>query len=153
MTTKLAFEVLKKLSGRTLATAESCTGGGIGAAITAVSGASKVYKGGVISYCDQVKNALLGVPKEVLEACGAVSKPVAACMAEGVRDALKAGVAVSTTGLLGPGGDDRGNPVGTVFIGYADEKNTLVREYHLTGSREEIRQQVIRLALELILEQ
>ena len=148
----LCCDVLKALRGKTLVTAESLTGGGIGAALTAVSGASEVYKGGVISYTNEVKEAVLGVPGEVLERCGAVSRQTAQCMASGVRKLLKADVAVSVTGLAGPGGDDYGNPVGTVFIGYEDDSRREVRHCTFSGSREEVRQQTVEAALKLILE-
>lgn len=149
---KLCKQVLDRLAGKTLATAESCTGGGIGAALTAVSGSSAVYKGGIVSYCNEIKHALLGVDEKLLEELGAVSGPVAREMAIGARNALSADVAVSVTGLAGPGGDEYGNPVGTVFIGYADAKTALAREYHFSGDREEVRRQAICSALELILE-
>ena len=150
--TRLCCDVLKALEGKTLATAESCTGGGIGAALTAIPGSSAVYKGGIISYTNQVKEHLLGVSADVLEAHGAVSAPVARAMAEGARKALTADVAVSVTGLAGPGGDDYGNPVGTVFLGYSDESITLAKEYHFAGDREAVRNAAIREALALILE-
>ena len=149
---KLCKQVLDRLAGKTLATAESCTGGGIGAALTAVSGSSAVYKGGIVSYCNEIKQAMLGVDENLLEELGAVSGPVAREMAIGARNALSADVAVSVTGLAGPGGDEYGNPVGTVFIGYADAKTALAREYHFSGDREEVRRQAICSALELILE-
>lgn len=148
-----ASEVITRLRGKTLATAESCTGGGIGEALTAVSGASAVYKGGVISYCNEIKHELLGVPTELLESKGAVSAPVAEAMALGARNALNAHIAVSVTGLAGPGGDEFGNPVGTVFIGYSDEKVTFARHFLFSGNREEIRAQAVTQALQLILEQ
>ena len=151
--TKLCSDVLKALAGKTLVTAESCTGGGIGAALTAVSGASAVYKGGIISYTNWVKHNLLHVDEDLLNEVGAVSAPVAEAMARGARDALQADVAVSVTGLAGPGGDEFGNPVGTVFIGYCDEKICLSRKYLFSGSREEIRTAAIREALRLVLEQ
>ena len=150
---KTACKVLAALAGKTLATAESCTGGGIGAALTAVPGASTVYKGGIISYTNWVKAHLLGVDENLLNTFGAVSAPVAEAMARGARRALEADVAVSVTGLAGPGGDDFGNPVGTVFVGYSDESTTLSREFHFSGSREEVRQQAIAGAFCLILGQ
>lgn len=150
--TNLCSKVLQTLAGKTLVTAESLTGGGIGAALTAVPGSSEVYKGGVISYTDWVKHNVLGVREEDLQTYGAVSEPVARQMASGVRSLLKADVAVSVTGLAGPGGDEYGNPVGTVFIGYADEQYTVVRECHFPGNREEVRNQTIEMALNLILE-
>lgn len=148
----LCCKVLDALKGKTLVTAESCTGGGIGAALTAVPGSSSVYKGGIISYTNWVKNQLLGVPEDLLETDGAVSPSVAEAMAAGVRKALEADVAVSVTGLAGPGGDDFGNPVGTVFIGYADQVNCLSVRCLFSGSREEIREQALQKALELVLE-
>ena len=151
--TKRCCEVLAALKGKTLVTAESCTGGGIGAALTAVPGSSEVYKGGIISYTNWVKHNLLKVDETLLEKVGAVSAPVAEAMARGARDALQADVAVSVTGLAGPGGDEFGNPVGTVFIGYCDEKICLSRKYLFSGSREEIRTAAIREALRLVLDQ
>lgn len=148
----LCCDVLKALKGRTLATAESCTGGGIGAALTAVPGASKVYVGGVVCYTNDVKNRVLGVDQAVLDKYGAVSSPVAGAMASGARNLLKADIAVSVTGLAGPGGDDFGNPVGTVCIGYADRHQTLAKKYRFYGDRDDIRQQAVQAALELILE-
>ena len=148
----LCCEVLQRLKGKTLVTAESLTGGGIGAALTDISGSSAVYKGGVISYTNAVKESVLGVPAEILDRYGAVSAQTAACMTSGVRKLLDADVAVSVTGLAGPGGDEFGNPVGTVFIGYEDTKCAEVRHYVFSGNREEVRIQTIEAALKLILE-
>lgn len=147
-----ASKVIAALQGRTLCTAESLTGGGIGAVLTAVPGVSAVFKGGIISYVDEVKSQVLDVPATDLEAFGAVSAPVAQAMALGARRVLKADVAVSVTGLAGPSGDKYGHDVGTVFIGYADKQTTLVKECHFTGDREAIRSQTIETALALILE-
>ena len=149
----LSAEVLTRLAGKRLATAESLTGGGIGQAITSVSGASAVFAGGIISYTNEVKHKVLGVPMDILDKCGPVSGPVAKAMAQGARKVLGADVAVAVTGLAGPGGDEFGNPVGTVFIGYADEHTAFARECHFSGSREEIREQTICAALRLVLEQ
>ena len=147
----LCSEVLKNLEGKTLCTAESCTGGGIGAAITEVSGASAVFKGGIISYCNEVKHSVLGVDEKTLADVGPVSAPVAEAMAEGARRVLAADVAVSVTGLAGPGGDEYGNPQGRVFIGYSDEKRTVSRMFTFPGDRDAVRQAAIREALNLIL--
>ena len=149
--THLTFKLLEALSGKTLATAESCTGGMIGERITAVPGSSKVYKGGIISYTNEIKQNLLGVDKTLLEKEGAVSAPVAKAMAEGARRVLSADIAVSVTGLAGPGGDDRGNPVGTVYIGYADEKGAEAVSFLFAGDRDAVRIQASEAALELIL--
>ena len=148
----LSAKVLTALAGKRLATAESLTGGGIGQAITSVSGASAVFAGGIISYTNEVKNRVLGVPVEILNTCGAVSAPVAKAMAEGARRVIGTDVAVAVTGLAGPDGDTFGNSVGTVFIGYADEHTAFAREYHFDGDRAEVRERTIEAALALILE-
>ena len=152
MMTSLSYDVIHAMKGKTLATAESCTGGGIGAALTAVPGSSEVYKGGIISYTNWVKENFLNVDEELLETYGAVSSQVAKAMAEGAKKALRADVAVSVTGLAGPGGDEFGNPVGTVFIGYSDCKITDSIACYFTGDREEIRNQAVQTALKVILE-
>lgn len=153
MMTNLSSDVIKALQGKTLATAESCTGGGIGTALTTVPGSSAVYKGGVISYTNWVKENLLGVPAAMLAQYGAVSEPVAKAMAEGVRNRLLTDIAVSVTGLAGPGGDEYGNPVGTVFIGYADGTKSYTKEFHFAGNREDVRNQAIQAALQIILQE
>lgn len=147
----LSSKVIDILKGKTLATAESCTGGGIGAALTAVPGSSAVYKGGVISYTNEVKNEILCVPQEWLERYGAVSPWVAMEMASGVRGLLHTDVSVSVTGLAGPGGDEYGNPVGTVYIAYEDKQRSGVHHYLFEGDRESVRNQAIEAALKLIL--
>ena len=149
--TNLCYEVLETLKGKTLVTAESLTGGGIGAALTAIPGSSEVYKGGVICYTNWVKEHVLGVPAEILERYGAVSTWTAGYMLN-VRKLLQADVAVSVTGLAGPGGDEFGHLVGTVFIGYEDRRASKVIACQFTGSREEIRNQTIEAALRLILD-
>ena len=148
----LGCDVLKLLEGKTLATAESLTGGGIGAVLTAVPGASAVYKGGVISYTNEIKARVLGVSPDTLEVHGAVSCATAEEMAVGVRALLQSDVAVSVTGLAGPGGDEYGNPVGTVCIGYSDAWESFAVRLHFEGDREAVREQTIRAALELIID-
>lgn len=150
--TSLCCDVLKRLEGKTLVTAESCTGGGIGAALTAVPGSSAVYKGGIISYTNWVKRNLLGVEENLLETQGAVSAPVAEAMARGARKALDADIAVSVTGLAGPGGDAFGNPVGRVYIGYSDKHSSFSREYTFEGDRDGVRRQAVEEALKLVLQ-
>ena len=152
MMMSLCCDIIKKLQGRTLVTAESCTGGGIGAALTAVPGSSKVYKGGIISYTNDVKINQLGVSPDLLNREGAVSAAVAESMALGARRALEADIAVSVTGLAGPDGDEFGNPVGTVYAGFADENGVYSKEFYFTGERESIRQQAIEGVLRLVLE-
>lgn len=152
MTAK-AYEVIQKLQGRTLAVAESCTGGMIGAALTEVPGASAVFKGGIVSYTNEVKENVLGVRRETLDCFGAVSAQTAEEMASGAAKLLKADAAVSVTGLAGPGGDTFGNPVGTVFVGYSDKFHAFSREFHFSGGRGEVRRQAVEAALEMILSQ
>ena len=148
----LPSDVIHALQGKTLATAESCTGGLIGGELTSVGGSSKVYKGGIISYWSQIKEQLLRVDGETLAKLGPVSAPVAKAMALGARNVLQADIAASVTGLAGPDGDEFGNPVGLVFIGYSDEKQTVAREYHFSGDRDSVRKQAVDAALRLILE-
>lgn len=148
----LCCDVLTALQGKTLVTAESLTGGGIGAALTAVPGSSAVYKGGIISYTNWVKENILGVSHETLETHGAVSLQTAEEMAVGVRKLLGADVAVSVTGLAGPGGDDYGNPVGTVCIGYSNQCESFAVRHRFEGNRQDVRNQTIQAALELVLD-
>ena len=148
----LSCKVISALKGKSLVTAESCTGGGIGAALTDVPGSSAVYKGGIICYTNWVKQNLLFVSSELLDREGAVSARVAEAMAKGARVALGADIAVSVTGLAGPSGDEFGNPVGTVFICYDSAHSTQVKEFHFSGTRENIRMQTIQAALQMILD-
>lgn len=148
----LCCDVLKVLEGKTLATAESCTGGLIGSMLTAVPGSSRVYKGGIISYWSEVKQNLLSVEDVLLKTKGPVSEPVAKAMAVGAQRAMGTDIAVSVTGLAGPDGDEFGYPVGTVFLGYADDKCAIVKEFHFSGDRDSVRRKAAEAALRLILE-
>ena len=138
--------------GYTLAVAESCTGGSLAAAITDLAGVSLFFMGGVVSYADEVKQSLLGVPAEVLVAHGAVSEPTARAMAEGIRGRLGAHVGVGITGIAGPGGATPTKPVGLVFIAVATPEGTRVRRDVWPGSRADIRRASVNAALELTLE-
>ncbi len=113
----------------TLSVAESCTGGGLGQLITAVSGSSRYFWGGVISYDNRVKEALLGVDAQVLARCGAVSSEVAAAMAEGVRDRLGTDWGLSITGVAGPDGGSKEKPVGLVYVGLSSAAGTSTQKY------------------------
>lgn len=150
---KLCADVLSQLEGKTLVTAESLTGGGIGAALTDIPGSSAVYKGGIICYTDWVKEQILGVSGDVLKFWGAVSPYTAEAMARGARKLLQADVAVAVTGLAGPDGDDFGNPVGTVYIGYSDSHGAFAKHFQFSGNRERVREQTILAALKIVLEQ
>ena len=140
--------VAKKM---TCATAESCTGGGVGYEITGVSGSSAVFWGGVISYDNSVKRDVLGVPEEVLATKGAVSSECAAAMAEGVRQLLKTDLAVSLTGIAGPGGGSAEKPVGLVWFGLASQAGTTTEKKIFPGDREAVRTAAIEHALTLLL--
>ena len=145
-------EVLRLLTqrGKSFSAAESCTGGLIAKMFTDLPGASRAFVGGVVSYTNGVKHRVLGVPEEVLERCGAVSEPVAKAMAEGARRITGSSLALSVTGLAGPDGDDRGNPVGTVYIGLAKAGGTQVTQLFLKGDRKSIRQQAADYAFALL---
>jgi nicotinamide-nucleotide amidase len=136
----------------TLATAESCTGGMVGARITSVPGASDVYVGGVVSYSDDVKHSQLGVPEELLARHGAVSMEVAAAMAAGVRARFGAEVAVAVTGVAGPGGGTPEKPVGLVELVAEGPAGQRRRELNLPGDRETIRARATAAALHLVRE-
>ena len=131
----------------TCATAESCTGGGVGHAITAVPGSSAVFRGGIISYDNSVKHGVLGVPEEVLATKGAVSSECAAAMAEGARRLLKTDLAVSITGIAGPGGGSVEKPVGLVWFGVASKSGTITGKKVFSGGREAVRTAAIEHAL------
>ena len=133
----LASVVLEQLRqrGETLAVAESCTGGGLGAALVAVPGASEVFLGGVIAYANSVKQQQLGVPAALLESHGAVSDPVALAMAEGARRATGATWGVAVTGIAGPGGGSGAKPVGLVHIAIAGPDGSSSEAVHFSASR------------------
>ena len=133
-----AFALLKE-KGLTLGTAESCTGGLAAKRFTDLPGASAVFRGGVVSYATEVKHTVLGVDQALLDEYGAVSEPTARAMAEGARKVLGCDLALSFTGVAGPDPDERGNPVGLVFIGLATPDGTWVRQVHLTRGRQRVR--------------
>ena len=141
---------LLKEQGLTLATAESCTGGLMAKRITDLSGASAVFRGGVVSYWSEVKHSVLGVPQALLDTYGAVSEPVARAMAQGVRALTGADLGVSVTGVAGPDPDERGNPVGLVYVGLAWDGGDFVREVHATGPRGRIRQSAASHGFDLV---
>lgn len=132
-----------------IGTAESCTGGLIGATLTAVPGASDVTAGGIISYSNEVKHQVLGVSQETLETFGAVSGQTACQMAQGARRVLGADIAVSVTGIAGPGGAVAGKPVGTVWIAISWEGGIIAKHCLFPGDRDEVRGHTVRFALDL----
>ncbi len=138
--------------GLKLSTAESCTGGLIGGALTSVPGSSSVVEGGIISYSNEVKMSVLGVSGEDLRRVGAVSSEVASAMALGSRRIAHSDIAVSVTGIAGPGGAVPGKPVGTVWFGLADAQGTHTFLQHFSGDREQVRLQTVLYALTLVLD-
>lgn len=137
--------------GKTCATAESCTGGGVGSAITSVTGSSAVFQGGVISYANSAKVNVLGVSPESLASVGAVSPEVAAEMASGARRLLSADFAVSLTGIAGPGGGSAEKPVGLVWFGLASSLGVSVESRIFDGDRASIRAAAVEHALGMLL--
>jgi len=136
--------------GMTLATAESCTGGLIAAALTAIAGSSSVVMAGFVTYANDAKQKMVGVRPETLAAQGAVSEDVAREMAEGARARAGVSLAISCTGIAGPGGATPGKPVGLVFIGCAYEgAATLVERHVFPGDRAAVRAATVAAALDL----
>lgn len=142
---------LLKERGKTLTAAESCTGGLLAKRITDVPGASAVFLGGIVSYTNGIKSKVLNVPQSILDEYGAVSEPVAVAMAEGARALTGADYALSVTGVAGPDSDDRGNPVGLVYIGFASEEGTVCRKCEFgKRSRDHIRAQAANTAFDML---
>jgi nicotinamide-nucleotide amidase len=136
--------------GWTLATAESCTGGLLGTMITSVPGSSDYYRGGAVSYSNEAKSQLLGVPADLIARHGAVSQEVAAAMASAVREKLGSTISLSITGVAGPSGGTPDKPVGLVFIGFVDATGTVeVQRLQIPGDREAVRHRAALRALML----
>ena len=150
MTVAEKLVALLKAQGLVCATAESCTGGGVGSAITAVPGSSAVFAGGVISYSNEVKRDVLGVSARSLQTVGAVSSEVAAQMADGVRKLLKTDLAVSLTGIAGPDGGSAEKPVGLVWFGLSTKDGTRTEKVIFSGDRARVRAQAVTHALGML---
>ena len=135
-----------------ISTAESCTGGSLGKIITSVPGASGIYGYGFITYANEAKENLLGVPNEILETVGAVSPETALAMAEGARRASGSDIGVSTTGIAGPGGGTPEKPVGLVYIAIADKNGSEFRKLNLTGDRDQVRRKTCEEVFGLVKE-
>ena len=138
--------------GLTVATAESCTGGLVAHVITEIAGSSAYFLGGYVTYADDVKRDQLGVPAELLAAHGAVSAQVARAMAEGARTRLATTIAVSITGVAGPGGGSDEKPVGLTYVAVADAAGADVRRHLWSGDRSTNKRDSAAAALELLLE-
>ncbi|MGH9354945.1 MAG: competence/damage-inducible protein A [Terriglobia bacterium] len=135
---------------QTLAVAESCTGGLLSERLTRIPGSSSFFLGGVVCYSNDLKSRLAGVPAALIEEHGAVSKPVAQALSEGIRRRTQASIGVGITGVAGPGGGTAEKPVGLVFVSLADSRGTSVREFRFPGNRERIRCWASQMALEMI---
>lgn len=148
-TTDLAEVLLEELRGRdlTLATAESCTGGMVGARVTAIAGSSDVYLGGVVSYANEAKERVLGVPDDLLREHGAVSEATARAMVSGVAQRFAADVAVAVTGIAGPGGGTEEKPVGTVWFAWRVGDRVEASRHGFAGDRGQIRSRATQAAL------
>ena len=140
-----------KAAGITVATAESCTGGLIAGALTSVSGSSDVVYGGFVSYANEAKISMLGVPFALLRQFGAVSKEVAMAMADGAMAAAGTHLAVAVTGIAGPNGGSADKPVGLVHFSVATEDGTTHLKKVFPGNRDEVRQATVVQALKLVL--
>jgi len=139
--------------GLTVATAESCTGGLVGEAITSVAGSSEYFLGALVAYADEAKTAILGVPAEMLAAHGAVSAQVARAMAEGARTRLRSSLAVSVTGIAGPDGGSEAKPVGLTYLGLASAEGVDVRKHIFDSDRAGNRVAAATAALAWLIEQ
>lgn len=151
---ELARRVGTALKARsyTLAAAESCTGGLLGHLITEIAGSSEYYLGGVVAYSNDVKHALLGVPRDILNTVGAVSEETARAMAQGVRAQIRADVGIATTGIAGPGGGTPDKPVGLVWI-CVQTPDSVQRARHIfRGDRHAVKQQTAAAAFQLLLD-
>ncbi len=136
---------------RTIATAESCTGGLLAARLTELAGASDYFKGGIVAYSNEVKVSQAGVPRELIEAHGAVSEEVARALADGARARLGADVGVGITGVAGPGGGTEEKPVGLVWLSVTlDGGRASTRSVNLPGGRADVRDRATTVAMHLV---
>ncbi len=140
-----------KRKGKTLVTAEACTGGGVAQAITSVAGSSDWFERGYVTYSNAAKREELGVPKKTLDRHGAVSEPAARAMAQGALRASRADVALSVTGIAGPGGATPGKPVGTVCFAWASGRRMRSEPRRFRGGRGRVRRQSVIHALRGVL--
>lgn len=146
---KIATILTRK--NKTVSVAESCSGGLLGHRLTNVAGSSKYFMGGVLVYANAAKSKLLGVSPALIKKHGAVSTPVAEKMADSVRKLLKTDYGISITGIAGPSGGSKDNPVGLTYIAVANSKKVLCKEFHFKGSRLSIKTSATQSALELLL--
>jgi nicotinamide-nucleotide amidase len=134
----------------TVSVAESCTGGLLGAQLTSQPGSSTYFLGAVVAYSNSVKREVLGVPTQLIAEHGAVSPQVARALAIGAQRVIGSDLAISVTGIAGPDGGTEEKPVGTTYLGFAAPDTSIVRPFHFTGSRAEVREQAVEAALEIL---
>ncbi len=149
-TMEVAAGAALRAAGATVAVAESCTGGLVASRITDVPGSSDYFLGSVVAYANEIKQRVLGVPAETLEAHGAVSEETALAMATGVRGLYGADYAVAITGIAGPGGGDDDKPVGLVYLAVADAEGAMCLRQNWPGTREQFKRRVSQYALNLL---
>jgi PncC family amidohydrolase len=141
-----------KRKKKTLAVAESCTGGLIASRITDISGSSRYFSGAVVAYSNDVKTSVLKVPPSLIKEYGAVSRQVAQSMAEGIKAELDSDVAVAVTGIAGPTGGSASKPVGTAYIAVVSDRRKKTKKVNFKGTRREIKQKFAEAVLKLIAE-
>jgi nicotinamide-nucleotide amidase len=139
-----------EMRGETLSTAESCTGGLVAQRITSVPGSSRSYLGGAVVYANEMKTEFADVPTKLLHEHGAVSRPVAAALAEGIRERTGSTLGLGITGVAGPGGGSPETPVGLVYIALADGRETVIKERRFSGDRDRVRWLASMLALDMV---
>jgi len=149
---RVVFDLLIN-KGMTFASAESCTGGNISHVITLIPGSSEVFKGTAVTYATPMKTKVLGVPAEVIEKYGVVSRQVVESMAIGVRNLMEADFGVATTGVAGPSGGTEENPVGTVWIGVASKHGVISRRFSFDKDRENVINCATKAAYEMLRQQ
>jgi nicotinamide-nucleotide amidase len=137
------------LKQATVGVAESCTGGLIAERLTNIPGSSRYFLSGIVTYSNESKIELAGIPPLVLEMQGAVSEEVARGLAEGIRERLATTIGIGVTGIAGPGGGSEEKPVGTVFIAVAGSAETVIQRHLFTGGRDKVRWQASQAALDL----
>jgi nicotinamide-nucleotide amidase len=142
--------LLLEMRGETLSTAESCTGGLIAERITSVSGSSRSFLGAAVVYTNEVKVEFAGVPARSIDEFGPVSRAVTAALAEGIRERTGSTLGIGVTGIAGPGGATPDTPVGLVYVALADGKETVVKERHFRGDRDNVRWLASQLALDML---
>ena len=153
VTREIAARVGESLvsAGRSVAVAESCTGGGVCEALTSVPGSSVYFLGGIVAYGNESKTRETGVPADLIESAGAVSREVAEAMAAGVARRFEADIGIGTTGIAGPGGGTQEKPVGTVYVAVVSGEVRLSYHLRLSGDRDNVRGETVRRVLETLI--